>query len=94
MRRLALGASGLALLLAGCAAPSTDPAPTLRVDPAHVAQREAAGIPDCPETPAEATTVADGLPELTRRQVLPPTDRSLARAFPRPSGRPVAPPAR
>lgn len=64
MRRLALGASGLALLLAGCAAPSTDPAPTLRVDPAHVAQREAAGIPDCPETPAEATTVADGLPDL------------------------------
>lgn len=64
MRRLVAAASGLALVLAGCAAPSTDPAPDLRVAPELVAQREAAGIPDCPETPADATPVADGLPDL------------------------------
>lgn len=52
------------LALAGCAAPGTDPAPALRVEPALVAQREAAGIPDCPETPAAATPVDGGLPDL------------------------------
>ncbi|WP_220492169.1 TlpA disulfide reductase family protein [Propioniciclava sp. MC1683] len=50
-------------LLAGCGV-SSDPAPAVRVDPGLVAQREAAGIADCPETPAEAAPVADGLPDL------------------------------
>ncbi|MDO5533321.1 MAG: TlpA disulfide reductase family protein [Propionibacteriaceae bacterium] len=65
MRRLAAWVAAAGLALAGCsAAPSTDPAPPLRVDPALVAQREAAGIPDCPQTPAEAVPVAGGLPDL------------------------------
>ncbi|WP_165489966.1 TlpA family protein disulfide reductase [Propioniciclava sinopodophylli] len=59
-------AASLALLLAGCTAgaPSSEPAPDRRVEPALVAQREAAGIPDCPETPASATAVEGGLPDL------------------------------
>lgn len=53
------------LALAGCAgSPSDEMPPPLRVDPALVAQREAAGIPDCPETPVAATPVRDGLPDL------------------------------
>lgn len=59
-----VAAALLALSLAACAAPGADQAPDLRVSPALVAQREAAGIADCPETPAEATPVADGLPDL------------------------------
>ena len=65
VRALAAGLAALALL-AGCsaAAPSSEPAPDLRVEPALVAQREAAGIPDCPVTPASVTPVADGLPDV------------------------------
>lgn len=58
------GALASGLVLVGCAAPSADPAPALRVAPELVAQREAAGIPDCPETPAAVTPVQGGLPDL------------------------------
>lgn len=64
--RTAVAAVAVLALLAGCAgAPaSTGPAPVKKVDPALVAQREAAGIPDCPETPASAQPVEGGLPDL------------------------------
>ncbi len=64
MRGWVAGASLAVLLLAGCAAPSSDPAPPVRVAPELVAQREAAGIPDCPETAAEASATQGGLPDL------------------------------
>lgn len=54
----------VALTLTGCTAPSNDPAPALRVAPELIAQREASRIPDCPETPAEATPTTGGLPDL------------------------------
>lgn len=59
-------ALALALALAGCASastPSESPAP-LPVDPALVAQREAAGIADCPATPLDADPAPGGLPDL------------------------------
>ncbi|MFT3876706.1 MAG: TlpA disulfide reductase family protein [Propioniciclava sp.] len=54
------------VLLAGCAARPVppEPLPPRPVDPALVAQREAAGIADCPETSASATPVGGGLPDL------------------------------
>ena len=66
MRRLAAALVAGAVVLAGCTAPTTSvaPPPPAKVDPALVSQREAAGIADCPETPAEASPVAGGLPDL------------------------------
>ena len=54
------------LLLTGCTgAPApAGPPPDVAVDPALVAQREAAGIADCPVTDADAPAVAGGLPDL------------------------------
>lgn len=54
------------VVLAGCsgAPPAPEPLPPRAVDPALVAQREAAGIADCPETPASAAPVGGGLPDL------------------------------
>ncbi|MDN5570749.1 MAG: TlpA family protein disulfide reductase [Propionibacteriaceae bacterium] len=55
-----------AVLLAGCVgapAPAASP-PPLSVDSALVAQREAAGIAECPATPLEAQPVTGGLPDL------------------------------
>lgn len=64
LRAVLAGALVSGLALVGCAAPSADPAPALRVAPELVAQREAAGIPDCPETPAAVAPVQGGLPDL------------------------------
>lgn len=65
VRSLLAGLVGCALL-AGCAAPgaSTEPLPSVSADPALVAKREAAGIADCPATPASAEPVAGGLPDV------------------------------
>lgn len=62
----ALAALAAAVLLAGCAASAApaQPLPPRPVDPALVAQREAAGIADCPETAATAPPVGGGLPDL------------------------------
>lgn len=53
-------------LLAACTTPppSSEPPPRRPVDAALVAQREAAGIADCPVTPAESPQVPGGLPSL------------------------------
>ncbi len=68
--RLALGLVATLSVLAGCAsggAPSTPSAPPVVANPntpALVAQREAAGLPDCQAAPA-ALPVTGGLPSLT-----------------------------
>lgn len=65
-RRGAVALASGVLLLAGCtttAPPARPPAP-LPVDPALVAQREAAGIADCPEVPLDADPAPGGLPNL------------------------------
>lgn len=55
-----------AAALAGCVGPSapSGPLPEVSVDPALVAKREAAGVADCPVTPASAQPVGGGLPDL------------------------------
>lgn len=65
LRSLVAGLLG-GVLLAGCAAPgaSTEPLPMVSAEPALVAKREAAGIADCPATPATAEPVAGGLPDV------------------------------
>lgn len=65
-RRRVAAAIAAVVLLTGCAASAApaQPLPPRSVDPALVAQREAAGIADCPETAATATPVGGGLPDL------------------------------
>lgn len=69
MRRAAAALASALLLLTGCAPTATN-GPTqaapaaLPVDRALVAQREAAGIPDCPPTPLDAPATPGGLPDL------------------------------
>lgn len=61
-RRWALAVAAVAL--AGCSAvPESSPAP-LAVDPELIAQREAAGIAECPATALDADAVTGGLPDV------------------------------
>ena len=64
LRRFGAGIVAGGVLLAGCApTPAEIPEP-LPADPALVAQREGAGIADCPATPLDAEAVPGGLPDL------------------------------
>lgn len=66
-RRWWAAASAAAVLLAGCSSPNAPRASApepLPVDPVLVAQREAAGIADCPVAPLDADPVPGGLPDL------------------------------
>ncbi len=66
MKRLVAAMGTLAVLLSACSGGGGGrQAPPASVPSALVAQREAAGLPDCPVTDPHATAVPGGLPAVT-----------------------------